>query len=82
MIRVSISDSFISAMTSIRLMDENISDDHELRHTIRHLKRCAENILSNAAGEAEDLARAAINLISDFERERADAIVQSMEKPA
>ncbi len=68
-------DAFISAVTRIGLMEDGISNEHPLRHTVRTLKRTAELILSNASWEAEGLAWAAINLVSDYEKERAAAAI-------
>lgn len=63
----SLADCAVSALSEVRSIGENMADDHPMRHSVRSMKRTAEQILSDAMRQAADLANQAKQLVKDHD---------------
>lgn len=52
----SLADEAVAALAAVRAMDEGMDLNHPERHTVRNLKRAAEEVLANAFRTAQTLA--------------------------
>lgn len=64
---MSLADDVVICLAEVRSISFNIDDDHPMRHSVHGLQRTAEDILSNAARQASNLAHQAHRLVKDYE---------------
>lgn len=62
----SLADSAVDAIAAVRAMGADMPADAPERHTVRNLKRMAEEIIGNALRHARDLAYQAESLSKDM----------------
>lgn len=68
----SLADCAVYAIAAVRAMGADMPPDAPERHTVRNLKRVAEDIISNALRQARDIAYTAEALSDDMRKaERA-----------
>jgi hypothetical protein len=73
----SLADDAVSVLAAVRAMDEKMDLDHPERHSVRTLKRMAEQVLADAFRQAQGLAYLAtdltsiVDVIRDEEAEKA-----------
>jgi len=68
----SLADDAVSALAAVRAMDAAMDVDHPERHSVRTLKRMAEQMLADAFRQAQELAYLATDLTSMVDVIRAD----------
>jgi hypothetical protein len=59
----------VDALARVRAIDEDMDNDHPMRHNVRSMKRAAEQILADAMRQAADIAYQAKQLIKDYDAE-------------
>lgn len=59
---MSLADQAIEALAMVKAMDDSMSMEHPHRHSVRNLRRTAEDILRHAFRQAVDLAYQAQDL--------------------
>lgn len=67
-----LADQAVQALAAVRAMDARIDLDHPERHSVRALKRHAENILARAFQQAQELVYIAADLTALVENVRAE----------
>lgn len=67
MANTSLADDIVSALSEVKRIGEMVDNDHPMRHSVRGMKRAAEQILVDAARQAADLAYQSRQLIKDYD---------------
>lgn len=62
----SLADQAVAALAAVSVMTDSVTNDHPERHTIREMKRTAEDILESAIRHARGIARMAEQLQRDM----------------
>lgn len=63
----SLADRAVDALAEVRAIGENMDNEHSMRHTVRSMKRVAEQILSDAMRQATEIAYQAKRLVKDHD---------------
>lgn len=69
----SLADDAVAALSEVRRIGENMDNEHPLRHSIRDMKRTAENIIAEAMQNATNLAHQAQRLVKDYDESIRDS---------
>lgn len=72
-------DEAVAALAAVRAMDEAMDLNHPERHTVRNLKRAAEEVLGNAFRTAQTLAYMASDVTSLVDNVRQDEAKRALE---
>ena len=70
---MSLADDVVICLAEVRSIGFNIDGDHPMRHAVHGMQRSAEDILSNAARQASNLAHQAHRLVKDFDAAKGGA---------
>lgn len=63
----SLADCAVSALAEVRAIGETLDNEHPMRHTVRNMKRMAEQIMSDAMRQATELSYNAERLVKDYD---------------
>lgn len=75
----SLADEAVAALAAVRAMDEGMDLNHPERHTVRNLKRAAEEVLGNAFRTAQTLAYMASDVTSLVDNVRLEEAKKAAE---
>jgi hypothetical protein len=64
----SLSDDAISALSDVKRIDDDMDNEHPMRHAVWSMKRQAETLLSNAFRQATELAYLAGQVAKDYDK--------------
>lgn len=64
----SLADCVVDALAAVRAIEDDIDNDHQMRHVVRSMKRVAEQILSDAMRQATEIAYQAKKIIEDHDK--------------
>ena len=76
---MSLADQAVAALAAVRAMDEGMDLNHPERHTVRNLKRAAEEVLGNAFRTAQTLAYMGSDVTSLVDNVRLDEAKKALE---